>query len=176
MYSMNKASSLCPCSSCSQFLSPLTVFILQSVSCPGLPTGRELLIAGAFFQNSTDWLFTKFPCRTKNCYSAEGSKQTTEARHLSGKEKRGWNLSNHSKAGRLIGEEDTHRIQGGLQCLDCMFTTMKAVGLLRQLSCHPAMFLTEALSLCIVVSLLIMWAQCRPQNSELLHICFRQRP
>lgn len=75
-----------------------------------------------------------------------------------------------------IGKEETHGIRAVLQCLNCMLNTMKIGGLLRQPFCHPAMFLTEPLSLFIIIITLFMWALYRPQNAALLHIYFKQAP
>ena len=58
--------------------------------------------------------------------------------------------------------------------LNCMSNTMKTGGLLRQPSCHPATFLAEPVSLCIIVTPPFVWALYRPQNSVLFHIYFRQ--
>lgn len=72
-----------------------------------------------------------------------------------------------------IGEEETHGIRAVLQCLSSVLNTMKIGGLLRQPFCYPAMFLTEPLSLFIIIITLFMWALYRPQNSTLLHIYFK---
>lgn len=95
------------------------------------------------------------------------SEQTSEAHNLSGKEKRGRAKS------RKIRVEDTHETQAVLQCLNPVFNTMKIGGLQGQPCCRAAMCLDEPLSLCIIITPPFMWALYRPQNSILLHICFR---